>query len=196
MSPATLLQFFSTLTATLIGVLIAFRLDQIAKNRNREKTIIQHIHAIERELENNREVIEHNFKVIDHLQQKENDSSHYTLEPFSTTAWNAALQDRLVENLNEESYQNLQEVYTQINNVNELIKRLRTESLHPDLKEANEENDASIFADKWTITVTYWDKSENEVRETGLGDLIKNRSNEINMEIRSIERELKSEIEK
>lgn len=191
MPSSPFLRFILTLTATLIGVLIAFKLDRKAEQQTRKETIIQHLRAIQRELNSNSNAIENNFQVINYLQGNGNDASHYALEPFSTSAWEAAVEDQLVEHIDNETYSDLQDLYTQLENVNELVRRLRTESLHPEM---NQDSD-TVWEDTWTISIAYWDETEEGIRETGLGDLIKNRSNQVNIKIDSVTTEIEGVID-
>jgi len=178
--------------ATLIGVLIAFKLDRRAQRESRRGTVKLHLEAISNELDANKETIDRNFQVVNFLQGEGNGADHYTLEPYSAGAWEAAVSDQLIEHIDGELYNDLQELYREIGNVNELIKRLRTESIHPEVDD--DETDTAYGMD-WTITVAYWHSSHEEVRKTGLGDLIKNRSNRVNILIDGVENDLDDAIE-
>jgi len=53
-----ILQFISTLLATLIGVYIAFRLNELSNNKRKKEIYLSLLRALESEFENNRKLIE------------------------------------------------------------------------------------------------------------------------------------------
>lgn len=185
---ASIAGFISTLLATLIGVGLGFRLDKVLENRARKKTVQQHLEAVVEELESNKNIIKQNRNVIKHLQDEGNNATHYALRKFSSNAWEAALDNQFIEHLDDDDlYQNLQSLYANIDSTNELIKRLRTESLHPRMGETENEY---LDTEVWTVNVAYWDRSREEVEETGLADLIKSESDNLNIEIDGVKTEL------
>lgn len=203
MPQSQVLGFVLTLFATLAGVVIAFQLERRAESNSRKETVTQHLEAVKRELNRNSEVIWQNHRVIGYLQKTDSDALHYSLEPLSHSAWDAAVQDQIIDSIEGSLYQDLQKLYSRTENVNELIKRLRTESLHPELNGSgndssggNSSSSVDIWDDAWTMSMVHWDKSEDEVRENGLGDLIKNRSNEVNIQIDGVSDKIQSEKER
>jgi len=167
--------FLGTLLATLIGVVIGFRLDRYAESRNQRNTTVQHLRAIKSELEDNRNILSNNYEIIDYLQEEGNSGTHYALTICSMTAWESAQNGEIVEHVDEDLYSDIQELYSDYTAINESIKRLRTELLHPDLLDSGEKSD--IFPDTWTVEVARWDSERERVETTGLGDLIKSKSN-------------------
>ncbi|WP_178915173.1 hypothetical protein [Natronomonas gomsonensis] len=172
------LGFLATLIATLIGVERGFKKDRQAERDRARKTTLQHLNAIENELELNHSNAGGNYELIDELQQKTDiDSDHYSLEPYSTDAWDAAVSDQVIENISSETYTHLQETYSLIKSTNEQIRRLRTESLHENI--GNTIDYGATEMPVWTMEVSYWNRQSSEVDTKGLGELIRDRSNRI-----------------
>jgi len=174
--------FFSTLLATLIGVIVGFWNDRMTDEIKSYARAIQHLNSVNTELERNRETINHSVDVISDLQEDGGgETSHYAIDLLSVDAWRAAVQDGLVDAVDSDLYQELNEIYYRTKAVNELIRRLRTESIHPSLGESDEED---LLADEmWTISVTYWNEEADEIREADLATVIKKRCNSLGIRI-------------
>lgn len=181
--------FLSTLLATLIGVVIAFWNDRKIEQANQYKQAIQHLRSIKEELKRNRGTTNHTIDVVTMLQDEHGgESSHYAVDLLSTEAWSAALNDGIIKSINNDLYRELNEIYYRTNAINELIRRLRTESLHPTL---GEHEDTGIFDwEVWTITVTYWDEEEEAVKEAELATILKNKSNSLGIRIDGVSRSI------
>lgn len=194
----TLLQvglgFVATLVATLIGVKIAFDLDRTAESKKKKGRVIQHLNSLNKELSINREIATSNYRTLTGMQDDALESNHYALEPFNTDAWNAAIGERIIELVDESTHGELQEVYAEIRSINELIERVRTEPLYQGIGE--EETVGPTDMTIWTIQINYWDHEADEVRETGLGDLILTRSQSLRVKIDSVSGEIDQEISK
>lgn len=174
--------FLATLLATLIGVAVAFWNDRKIDQVNQYQRTKQHLRSIEEELTRNRKTIDHIIDVVAKLQDEEGgESSHYAVDILSTEAWRAAIDDGIIESLDGELYRDLNEIYYRTKAVNELIRRLRTESLHPSLGE--KEDEGLLDWEVWTITVTYWDEEKEDVKEAELATVLKNKSNRLGIRI-------------
>lgn len=193
MGSASAFGFMSTAAATLIGVFIAFLLESRRQTSNRRETSVQHLKSIKRELKNNSKIAEGNYKVITELQRNGNDASHYVLDVCSTSEWEAALSANLIEFVDSSLYEDLQSAYSDIQSLNEMVARLRTEPLHPEVSE--DRTNKLLEFDTWTLSVLYWDASQDEVMQSGLGDIIKRRSNETRVKINGIIEDIEDEIE-
>lgn len=186
------LGFFATLTATLIGVKLAFNKDRQADQKETQKRVLQHLKAIENESKINRSVSENNFELLIKLQNKDNGADSYVLELFSTQAWDKAMNNRVSELIDSELHGDLQQIYSQIQTVNELIRRLRTEPLHSAIGE--EATESTITDKNWTMEVSFYNSDTKEIEKSGLGDLIKNKCNDIKISIEAVEDQLSDEI--
>ncbi|WP_415382959.1 hypothetical protein [Halosimplex sp. TS25] len=187
--------FLSTLFATLIGVIVAFFNDrQINKAKKYQRTR-QHLLSVQEELKRNRETVNHNIDVISHLQSENGgNTSHYSIDVLSDDSWQAALEEGVIDSLDTDLYKDLNEIYYQVEALNELIRRLRTESIHPSL---GEELDKGAFdMEIWSITVTYWDEDAEEIREADLATVIKKRSNSLGIRIDGVSDEIKTQLDK
>lgn len=188
-----LMGFISTLLATLTGVIVGFWNDRKIEQIRQYDRTIQHLQAIEKELTRNRETINHTIDVISRLQDNEGgETSHYAVDLLSTDAWGAALNEGIIDSLDMKLYKNLNEVYYRAGAINELIKRLRTESIHPLLGEVQEEG---IFeTEVWTITVTYWDEDEGRIKEAELATVLKEKENSLGIRIDGVTEDIKESI--
>lgn len=190
----SILGFFATLTATLIGVKLAFNKDRQAQQKEAQKRVLQHLKAIENESKINKSVAENNFELLIKLQDKDNDVDSYVLELFSTQAWDKAMNNRVSELIDSDLHADLQQIYSQIETANELIRRLRTEPLHSTI--GAEATESTISEKNWTIEVSFYNQAAEEVEESGLGDLIKNECNGIKINIGASSEPLSEEISK
>lgn len=186
------LGLIATLFATLVGVKTAFKKDREAQQKETEKRVLQHLIAIKNESSINQSVASNNFELIIKLQQEENGADSYALELFSTQAWNKAMNNQVSALIDPELHGELQEIYSQIESVNELTHRLRTEPLHSTIGEENDET--PISRENWTIEVSFFNTDSQEVETSGLGDLIKNRCEDIKSAIDRISEPLSEEI--
>jgi len=185
--------FLSTLLATLIGVMVAFFNNrQIDKAKKYQRTR-QHLLSVQEELKRNRETVNHNIDVISRLQGKNGgNTSHYSIDVLSDDSWQAALGESVIDSLDTALYKDLNEIYYQVEALNELIRRLRTESIHPSL---GEELDEGVFdTEIWSITVTYWDEDAEEIREADLATVIKKRSNSLGIRIDGVSDEIQTQL--
>ncbi|ELY95153.1 hypothetical protein C483_02276 [Natrialba hulunbeirensis JCM 10989] len=172
----------ATLVATLIGVSQAFRLDRQAEKKARVQEATDHLNAVKNELELNKEIAERNYRIISKLQSEDPESAtHYTLEKFSTEAWDAAVSGQINTTIDSEFHSDMKEVYADAASTNELINRLRTEQLHPSIGETEEMGVGEYRI--WTITVTHWSEETGDIEESPLGVLIKERSNSLRVSI-------------
>lgn len=187
----TAVGFVSTLVATLIGVYIGFRKDRKAAAKNSRKTAVSHLKSIKTELDSNSEILGQNYRLLREMQGGSLDVDHYSVSLLSTNAWESAQNGDVIEYLDSKSYTEIQSLYTQIDNLNEQIRRLRTELLHSTVGETDEIG--PIELDEWTIEVAVWE--DGEISQTGLGDLIKNKSNQINGSIPAIKSSIQQNID-
>lgn len=182
--------FIATLLATLIGVGSAFFLNRRAEARVKRRRVRDHLRAIENELEINRGIGNGNWKVVDELQQVGSDvradSDHYILDPFSTDAWDAALEEQIVDEVPEEFYERLQHLYSKTKATNEQLKRLRTEFMHKEIEAAES---GSKY---WSMVVAHWDTDRDDVNTYALGPYLKGRCDTIRQEAQDIHEEIDS----
>jgi hypothetical protein len=188
----TVLGFIATLTATLIGVKLAFDKDRQADQKEAQKRVLQHLKAIRKESKINKSVAENNFELLIKLQGRDNGADSYVLELFSTQAWDKAMNNRVNELIDPELQGELQQIYSRVQTVNELIRRLRTEPLHSTIGE--EATESTISDENWTMEVSFYNSDTEETENSGLGDLIKNECNDIKISIKKIEDQLSEEI--
>lgn len=133
------------------------------------------------------------MSVIQKLQrQSEQKASHYIVDPYSTDAWDAALEDELIEILPSKTYHSLQKVYADIKRTNELIKRLRTEPMHPEL--GNLRGEGGYEYEIWTYSVTHYDEKKEDVKLSSLGPLIRERSHDIFSQIVDLRQNIDNQI--
>lgn len=163
-------QFVAVLLATLIGVYLAFRLDRFQRKRQTQQQTIDHLRSIKNEIQTNKERIEANQKMIRHLQQQNRKGNHYILTPLETDAWLSALEEPIVGIVSNDVYEQLQDNYSKMKVVNSLIDRQKSEMHHPVI--GSEESSGTISYEVWTISVEYYDITEEEVDYLGLGVLI------------------------
>ncbi len=175
-------------------------LDRLYEDRRererKQQRVLQHLRALNKELELNQESAYGTVRVIRTLQQaSQQEADHYALELFSTDAWNAALEEQLIDIISNEVYQELQQLYKQTKSANELIKRLRTEVLHPSIGEEINEDWAGSYTN-WTISVLYWNDDKDEVDFYGLGVLIWKKVENLKRSIDGILQDIESEIQR
>lgn len=189
----TLLGGVATLIATLIGVRRGFQKDRKAEQQRRVRTTIQHLKAIDKELTLNSGVASGNHQLINSLLDGDNEHiDHYSIDIYSTDAWDAAVNDKMIEHISEDIYSDIQEIYSITKRTNELIMRVQTEPLHPQVGEKQEWGE--IEFKKWSISVNYWDEESETIKQAELGELIKRRSNRINIGIQAVNQSLEDEI--
>lgn len=185
--------FISTSVATLIGVGVGFWNDRRIEEANQHQRAIQHLKSIEQELTRNRETINNSVDVINELQDDGGgDSSHYAIDVLSTNAWNAAINDQVIESIDGGLYRDLNEVYYRAQTINEMIHRLRTESIHPSIGDI--EGEGIFQREIWTITVTYWNEDRETVQEAELATVIKNKCNSLGIRIDGISGDIEESI--
>ena len=186
--------FLSTLLATLIGVMVGFFNDRQIDKAEKYQRARQHLLSVQEELKRNRKTLNHNIDVISRLQGKNGgNTSHYSIDVLSDDSWQAALEEGVIDSLETDLYKDLNEIYYQVEALNELIRRLRTESIHPSL---GEELDEGVFdTEIWSITVTYWDEDAEEIREADLATVIKKRSNSLGIWIDGVSDEIQSQLD-
>ena len=180
-SGGILSQILPTLVGSLIGVFVAFRLDRQVEQRQNKEDTLKILKSVKKELEMNKHVAKGNYQVIAELQENETNSDHYALSLFEASSWKTAAGSQLIGELNSEAYSDLQDIYTQSKSLNEQIKRLRTEAVHPNIGEVDKDEPFEMRV--WTISVRYWDSNTNTVETTGLGELIQERSKTLRLDI-------------
>ncbi|MUV87832.1 hypothetical protein GJ631_15045 [Natronomonas sp. CBA1123] len=188
-----LLGFFATLIATLIGVYIAFYLERIAEKRNQQRQIANYLESLNKELKLNKSITNGNFEVLSNLQDSGSSDTYYSLEPYNTDAWDAAIQGQIIESISSEVHGDLQEIYSDIRSTNELIRRIRVESLQPEVGES--ESKGEIEIDRRTITVQHWDDNTESIREVGLAELISRKANALGMSVDRVLPKLEEELD-
>lgn len=181
-----------TLAGSLIGVFVGFRLDRRAEQRREREAVLEYLKSIREELKNNKQVVTGNYRVIADIQGSDSTSDHYALSLCSSSAWNAAVGNQIVEEIDGDLYADLQQLYSKSQSMNEQIKRLRTEPLYDEI-ESEEEDEFGVKI--WTIPVRYWDDTHDSVESAGLGDLIQKHCNDVKMDIEEVETSIESEIE-
>ncbi|WP_256545442.1 AlbA family DNA-binding domain-containing protein [Halobellus inordinatus] len=176
-----------------------WQLDRLYENRRererKKQRVLQYLRALEKELDLNNKSAKGGRKLLRKLQQNHQvDSDHYVIDLLATDAWDAALDEQLIEIISQDVYQQLQEQYKLIRSTNELIRRLRTEVLHPEIgtEKSDDWGDFRI----WTITVSFWNSEKEEMDYLGLGPLIMQKLSEVQKSTREISPELTSEIER
>jgi len=191
-STSPLLQAVLTSAGSLVGVLAGFALDRKVEEKKRRQALAEQLRGIQEELDSNKTVVNGNYRVIADLQSGGGKTDHYALSLCSSSAWEASVGDQIVEEIDSSVYSDLQRIYSQCESLNEQIRRLRTEQLHPQIKE--EEVDA-FGVEIWTISVRYWEESTGSVQTTGLGDMIQEKCNDIRMDIDEIESKIEKELD-
>ena len=188
-----MLGFSATLLATVFGVYLGFGKDrQINDIRSLEKTT-NLLSSLSQEVNNNKSVANSNFSLLSELQAGDQDSDHYVLDTFDMDAWEASQHGLIIEWMDSELYRDLQNLYTEINSLNEQIRRLRSEALHGTVGETEQVGNTQLT--RWTMEVSYWDPDEEKVKESGLGDLIQDRCQNVKMKCQSLSNEIDEEIE-
>lgn len=174
-------------------------LDRLYQRRSeREQAlnrVLQHLKALNNELEINRNVASGNKSVIQALKQgrTRRDADHYVVDLLSTDAWDASLEAQLLDVIDSELYQEIQEFYFSTKKANELMRRTRNEYLHP---EVGKEGDPRFGRKIWTMTVHYWDGKKEEVDFYGLGSLIYKRLAELEGNFGGLREDLNAEIDR
>lgn len=187
--------FVATLIATLIGVERGFEKDRQAERKQTRNRTVQHLESISSEISLNRSIAVGNYNLVDQLQANESvEAEHYTLEMFRTDAWDSAIEDQIIEVADPEFYRELQDLYNGIKSTNELIRRLRTESLHSRIGDEVEYGNTEFPI--WTIDVHYWDENSEDIEVAGLGELIRDRSNQVNIQSSGVLDRIEPEIER
>lgn len=174
---ALLSQFIAVLLATLVGVYTAFFLDRWQQEQQSRQRAIEHLESLKDELKTNMERVEANDKLIRHLQRRESEGDHYTLEPLETDAWLAALEEPILGTISNDVYEQLQQSYSNIKRVNALIERQQDEMYHSSLGDTEKFGGSSYSI--WTISVDFFDHDKEEADFTGLGPLIKDEANSL-----------------
>jgi hypothetical protein len=169
-------------------------MDRRAKKKDDQQVAVQHLKSVRNELNTNKRIADGNFRLLREIQASTKTTDHYSVNLFSVDAWDAALRGTINETIDSNLYQELQTIYTEARNVNEQVRRLRTEPLHHRVGE--EEEYGPVEWDVWTISVSYWDAEENVLEEAGLGEVIKERCRSINMDISSVESDIDAEIDR
>lgn len=190
---AVLAGSIGTLVATLIGVYIAFKLDRRAGRRNKRRRVHEHLRSIKYELEMNQANADKVDQIIRHLQQTDTEAAHYILDIYSTDAWDSALDEQIIDNVDEGLYEDLQRTYTEIKRLNELIKRLRTEWLHPEIGDTRGSGGYEYRV--WTTSLVTWDENHDKADLTSLGPLIQDRSRSVDQSIHQLSDLLEEEID-
>ncbi|MDX5988720.1 hypothetical protein E6P09_07580 [Haloferax mediterranei ATCC 33500] len=188
--------FVTTASATLLGVWTAFRLDRRESKRRELSNVEMQLRAIQKECSINDQIASSTLKTIEELQYGEKEKTgadHYVIDQYQTDAWDGANNEQLIAAVNDELFVQLQELYAEIKSVNELVYRLRSELLHPEIGEAIEEGGFQYEA--WTISVLAYDERKEGVGAIGLGPLIRQRTQKVFGEVVSLESELAGEIE-
>jgi len=187
-----LLGFLATLIATICGVYLGFGKDrQIDEVHSLDKTASL-LSSLSQEAENNKDVANSNFHLLRELQAADQDTDHYVLDTFDVDAWEASQHGLIIERTEPELYKEIQSLYSEINNVNEQIRRLRSEALHSTIGDTEELGASELTT--WTIEVNYWDRDEGAVDNAGLGDLIQRRCKELKIKCESISNDIDEEV--
>lgn len=187
---------FGTLIATLIGVWTAFSLDRISEARAEKREALHRVRAIIRELEGNNQLLNEHRAVIKHFQRgrQQHDPDHYTVKKLSSQSLGGVSEHNLVEHLPEGVYGDLQEVFLEVTNLNELVSRLRFEMLHPELGQM--EMNGGYKHEIWTVNIGHFDSNQEEVRTLGLGPLILREGGEVQGKIADVMESLANESER
>lgn len=189
------LGFIATLIATLIGVEKGFEKDREAKNSDEKRRVLNHIRSVRNELNANKSAAESNYRLLRSMQSSDGlDSDHYSVMLLSTESWGAAVDGRINQEIDEDLYSEIQELYSDFQYINELIRRVRTEPLHQRIGDS--ESIGELELEVWSITVTHWNDEAGEPDVSMLGDLIKNECNQANIKAKNISNRLDNEIEK
>lgn len=188
-------RFLPVLIATLIGVITAFELERWRDDRKSKARVLEQLRSLKKELDENLGVQSGHNRVIQRQQSSSRtEGDHYTLDLYSTDVWDAVLEDNLLDVIPADLFYDLQDLYSEIKSINELVRRLRTEALHPDLGEIQD----SSFGEHriWTQTVDYFDKNRGEIRSIGLGAQIRNRGDNIGSDMENVQQEIDTQIER
>lgn len=176
MLPELTLQILGTLVATLIGVIVAFKLDHRSQEQRKVSRVEQHLRALRREVERNRQIASENRSLMRAYQNGRNDEdiAHYVVEPYSTDAWKAALNEQILNYVDEELYELLQMVYGDIQTANEYVQRVRMEPLYEEF--GRKQGNGVFRREAWTISVHHWDSAREKIGIYSIGALIENKS--------------------
>lgn len=194
------LQFLGTLIATGIGVYAAFRLDRKLEQRRLHQTVRADLDSISQELERIQQITDANRHLLSQFQNRKNDVPYYVLRQYPTDAWRASLQDELVEVLGADLFEDLLQVYSDADHLNQLIERTHIEWLHPDIGQ-----DESGILDKlgghagnifdrdtiWSIGVNYYNEDKEEMDLLALGPLIKRLSADLGRDAKGLSEDVK-----
>ncbi|KAB1193629.1 hypothetical protein GJR96_09325 [Haloferax sp. MBLA0076] len=188
--------FVVTASATLLGVWTAFWLDRQEGKRRELSNAEMQLQAIQKECSINNQIASSTLSTIQELQhgkKRKTNADHYVIDQYQTDAWDGSNNEQLVAVVDDELFARLQELYADVKSVNELVYRLRSESLHPEIGELVGEGGYQYEA--WTISVLAYDERSEEVDSIGLGPLIRQRTENIIGEVVRLESELGEEIE-
>lgn len=183
----------ATLIATLIGVATAFKLERRTEKRQQRREVLQHLKAVQKELEQNSNVGWGNFSLLRRMQERDPEADHYAPELFVTDAWDAAIQQQLIDIVPTDLYHELQELYQQTKSTNELIRRLRIEAVHPEIGETMQSGGWEY--ERWTYSVHYYDSESEEVDRIGLGIRVMKTGRQIANNADSLQERIEEEIE-
>lgn len=180
----------------MVGVIVGFRKDREAEDERTQTRVIHHIRALETEVNINHQIARSNHSLLSEIQTGlDSETDHYAVELFSNDAWDAAIHERVIEKINPKTHSELQEVYSEIQTINELVRRLRAEPLHQSLSGSESEDDDEIILDRWTLQISYWDSDTDSVENSGLGDVIKLKCNSLSIQLNSLSSDLESELD-
>lgn len=192
------LGFFATLFATLIGVGTAFWLDRQAEQQRTKERVLNHLRALRQEMEMNEDAAEENRGLLGVLSGQQRgrvpEADHFVLSMFAVDAWDAALQEQLLDVVPPDLYHDLQRLYAQVRSTNELIRRLRSSS--QDMVGGRPDDRQQAFLKNVDYAVAYWDADDEEVDVWMLGILIELRCREIKDRIGDISGSLDDEIDR
>lgn len=191
----SLLRFLATLSATLIGVFVAFRLNRWVDEKSRKQRVLNNLKSLRKEIEINRATADGIARLVRQFQNGNinEKADHYVVEMYIAEAWVSGLQEQMQAEISSSTFSDLQELYSKIKSANEYARRTRTEALHPSLGEM--EGVGGYEYEIWTMGIHYWDHSEEEVKLLALGPLLKHEASEIQVKSRKILTELDSEID-
>jgi len=188
--------FLATLIATLTGVLLAFGLDRWKQQIARKQRNLDVLKSIRKELELNRDIADNTSRLVRKLQNRglHDEADHYIIDLYSTDAWNTAIQEQIKSDLNSSVYYSLQSLYHQIRTTNEITRRLRTETLHPEVGKT--ENLGNYSHEIYTTTIEYYDQENSETDILGLAIMLHHRAREIEAEIRDLQESIDDQIDR
>lgn len=192
------LRFFGTLFATLIGVGTAFWLNRRAEKRRAKQLVLNHLRALQQEMDMNEEAAAENQNLIGVLSGRTHgkvpEADYYVLAMFSVDAWDSALQEQLLEVVRPDLFHDFQQLYSQIRSTNELVKRLRRSG--SEMAGKNPDDRELALLENIDDVVAYWDADDEEVDIWLLGILIDLRCRDVESAIGDISGSLDGEIDR